>query len=307
MGTPAFALPSLEALVDAGHEVCGVVTREDRPKGRRLIVSPTPVKARAVELGLPVLTPRSLADPSFMSAARRIAPDLVAVVAYGAFLPRPLWEMPPRGTINLHPSLLPRWRGASPVQYAILSGDAETGVTVAHLCDRVDAGDIIARERLPILPGDTGGSLSSKLAEIGGRLLAEAVDVIDRGAAERSAQDEEAATYAPRLRKTDGLIDWRMPAREIVLRIRAFNPWPGAYTYVPRDGGKALVKILRAEASAGAGGKPGGIVECRRDGIRVGAGEGCVVVRVVQVEGKRPVDAGAFLCGRPGLEGGRLG
>jgi len=164
MGTPEFALPSLDALVRSGHEVCGVITRPDRRRGRNLPLSPPPVKQRAEELGLRVLQPAELDDPDLMDAVKNLSPDIIAVVAYGGFLPRSLWETPPRGAINLHPSLLPKYRGAAPIAHAILSGDAETGVTVAYIGERMDAGDIVAQERLEIRRDDTAGSLGRRLA-----------------------------------------------------------------------------------------------------------------------------------------------
>jgi methionyl-tRNA formyltransferase len=307
MGTPDFALPSLDALASSEQEVCGVVTQGDKRRGRNLVLSATPVKQRALALGFEVLQPGDLKDPGFTARVREMSPDLIAVVAYGSFLPRALWEMPPRGTINLHPSLLPKYRGAAPIQHAILNDEGETGVTVTYLGEKMDAGDIIEQERVAIRPDDTCESLGKLLAERGGILLLTAIRDIERGTAARVPQDEAAATFAGKIRKSEGLIDWTMPARSILLQVRAFYPWPGAYTRIPIRDTRVLLKILDAAAEPEGGAEAGVVAGCDHRGVRVGTGEGCLLIRRVQPEGRRAMDAGEFLCGYRDLVGARLG
>lgn len=307
MGTPEFALPSLEALAASEQYLCGVVTRPDRRSGRRLVPSPPPVKRRALELGLRVFQPDPIDSPAFINEVKALAPDLIAVVAYGSLLPRALWEMPPHGTINLHPSLLPRCRGAAPVQRAILDGLPETGVTVACVGERMDAGDIIAQEGERIFPEDTAETLGERLAKRGALLLLRAVRAIEKNETVRVPQNEAAATFAPKIRKSDGIIDWHAPAGEIARRVRAFQPWPGAYTHLFLGGRRVYLKILKAEADEGGRGEPGLIMRCNASGIRVGSGEGCLILKRLQPEGKRAMGADEFLRGHRDLEGLVLG
>ncbi|MCX6356904.1 MAG: methionyl-tRNA formyltransferase [Candidatus Aureabacteria bacterium] len=307
MGTPQFAVPSLEALAGSGGKPAAVITQPDQPQGRSLRVAPPPVKTRALSLGLDVLQPTNLADPGFMERITTLAPDLIAVVAYGVFLPRILWELPPRGTINLHPSLLPRYRGAAPVQHAILNGDAETGVTVAYLGEGMDAGDIIMQERVGIEPSDTGETLGQRLAVEGARLLLSAIQAIENGTALRVPQDGAAATQAPKLAKADGLINWRLSAESVLRRIRAFHPWPGAYTHFAVNGRRVRVKILDASVDRSGAGAPGTIAGCGSEGVRIGTGEGVLVVTMLQPEGKRVMSAAEFTIGCKGLEGSVAG
>lgn len=307
MGTPGFALPSLDALVEGGQELVAVATQPDRPRGRGLAVAAQAVKRRAVELGLRVLQPENPADARFVGEVRAMRPDLIAVAAYGGFLPEALWAFPPRGAVNIHPSLLPRYRGAAPIQRAILNGETETGVTVLYIGARMDAGDIIAQESVRIAAEDTGETLSARLAALGGRMLVEAVRSIEAGTAARTPQDESEATFAPRIVKSDGLIDWGAPALEIARMVRALRPWPGAFTFVPRRGGTRLLKILEASACEGEGGEEGRVVRCDSTGMRVAAGGGVVVVRTVQPGGGRAMTALEFARGTGGLTGVRLG
>ena len=304
MGTPEFAVPSLEALAQSDQELVAVVTREDMPQGRRLILSPPPVKQRALHLGLRVVQPAKLNDAAFMSEVRQLSPDLVAVVAYGAFLPKSLYELPPLGTINLHPSLLPKYRGAAPIQHAILNGDRETGVTVIYLSEEMDAGDIILQERVPIESADTSESLSNKLSLRGAHALLAAVKAIEKGTAKRVPQDGTGATFAPKISKEDGLIDWRLSAAELARRVRAFPPWPGTYTYLASGRGKMLLKVLEADSSPPAG-DAGVIIRCDGEGIHVGTGNGTLILRKVQPEGKKAMTAAQFTAGHRDLLGRR--
>lgn len=306
MGTPAFGVPSLDELARSGQEVVAVVTQEDRPRGRKLLSSPVPVKQRAVELGMRVLQPAKLTDPVFMDQMKGCAPDLIVVVAYGGFLPRALWGLPPRGAINLHPSLLPRYRGAAPIQHALLNGDTETGVTILYLGEGMDAGDIILQEKLPIAPADTAESLSVTLAAQGARALLRAVRAIEQGGAERMPQDESRVTFAPKLTKEAGAVDWSLPAIALERRVRAFHPWPGACTLYAFHGKKLRLKILEAMVVGGEG-DPGLVSRCDSDGIHVGTGSGMLVLTRVQPEGKRIMTAAQFSAGHRDLAGTRLG
>lgn len=307
MGTPEFALPSLDMLARSEHDVLAVVTQQDRPRGRRLVLTPPAVKRRAVELGLEVLQPAGLADAAFMNRIAAIGPDLIVVVAYGNYLPRSLWELPRHGTINLHPSLLPKYRGAAPIPRAILNGEHETGVTIMYVGEGLDEGDVIAQEKAPIPPAATCESLSIQLAEAGGRLLLKAVRDIERGTAARTPQDGSAATLAPKLSKAEGLIDWHLPAAELARRVRAFYPWPGAYAYLASQGKRLLLKILEAEPDAEGTGSPGVVAGFDERGIRVGAGRGCLILKTVQPEGKNRMTAAQFAAGRRDLVGMRMG
>lgn len=307
MGTPEFSLPALDALADAGHQLAVVATQPDRPRGRGRAAAAPPVKRRALDRGLRVLQPADPGDARFIETAREAGPDLIAVVAYGNFLPATLWGLPPRGTINLHPSLLPKYRGAAPIPHAILNGERETGVTVLYLSERIDAGDIIAQERVPIAADATGETLAALLAERGGALLAGAVRSIELGTAARTPQDESAATFAPKLGKADGLIDWRAPAEELARKVRALRPWPVAYTFFSAGSTPRMLRILEASACAGDSGETGRVFRCEGQGMRVGTGSGFLIVRRVQPEGGRAMTAAEFACGHRGIEGAMLG
>ena len=307
MGTPEFALPSLNAFAQSEHDILAVVTQQDKPKGRRLVPTPPAVKQRAIELGLKVLQPASLMDSGFMKQIADISPDLIVVVAYGNYLPRSLWELPRRGTINLHPSLLPKYRGAAPIPRAILDDEHETGVTIMYIGEGLDAGDIIAQEKVPIPPTATCESLGIQLAEAGGRLLLKAVCDIERGIAARRSQDGGAATLAPKVSKSEGLIDWSSLATELALRVRAFYPWPGAYTYFTSHGKRMLLKVLEADPDMEEAGSPGVVAHCDTRGIHVGAGKGCLILKAVQPEGKNRMTAAQFTAGHRDLAGMKLG
>ncbi len=300
MGTPEFALESLNRLA-AGEEVAAVITRPDRPAGRGRRPVPPPVKTRAEELGLRVLQPARLSSPEFLAAVGELKPELFVVSAYGRFIPASLLELAGRGGINLHPSLLPRYRGAAPIQWALINGEEETGVSVISVAERMDAGDIWARKTLKIAPEDNAATLSRKLAREGGILLAEVVGKIGRGEIAPRPQDEKLATLAPRLTKEDGRIDWFRPAGEIVNRVRGLCPWPGTFTTLPGRRGRTL-KILAAEAVGTEGGRPGEILRAEGEELVAAAGEGAVRIRELQLEGKRALPTGEFLRGcRPAV------
>ncbi|MBM3860361.1 MAG: methionyl-tRNA formyltransferase [Verrucomicrobia bacterium] len=291
MGSADLACPCLEALARLpNHEVVAVVTQPDRPKGRDLKLSPPPVKVAAEQLGLAVQQPPSMKDPAAQEALRASRPDLIAVVAYGQILPRAVLDLPPRGCINVHASLLPRWRGASPIQHAILAGDAETGVTTMFLNEKMDEGDIILQRVEPIRTDDTSGTLYDRLAKIGAELL---VEIVTGENLPRRPQDHSQATYARKLTKEDGRVNWTKPAIEIERMIRAFNPWPGAHTF----SGELMLKLWRSEIVAIGKDLPGKVL----DGFVVATGEGGLRVLEVQPSGKRRMGAAEFLRGHPQL------
>jgi len=315
MGTPQFALPSLRALHGAGYEIAAVYTRPDRPAGRGLRPRPPPVKELAQQLGLPVRQPESLRRPEALEELRALAPEVIVVCAYGQILRRPVLEIPPRGVLNVHPSLLPRHRGPSPIAAAILSGDAETGVTVMLMDEGMDTGPIIAQRSLPISPLDSAGSLAEKLSPLAAELLLETLPRWLRGEITPQPQDESRATVTRLLRKEDGAIDWALPAEEIWRRVRAFDPWPGAYTYL--DGEQ--LHIWAAWPLEGDSGAPPGTVvaltpeqaqrvppEAGRTAFAVQTGRGLLAVLRLQRAGRRALTAEEFLRGMPGLLGRRL-
>ncbi|NOY99105.1 MAG: methionyl-tRNA formyltransferase [Chloroflexi bacterium] len=291
MGSPDFAVPTLRALHE-NYPVVGVVTQPDRPSGRGRKLMPPPVKILADELGLPVVQPRRLREPEAMEQLRRFAPDLIVVAAYGQILRPDVLDLPPLGCINVHGSLLPRWRGAAPIQAAILAGDAETGITIMKMDAGVDTGPTLSQRAVPIAPDDTAGTLFEKMAPLGADLLIETLPGYLSGEIVPQPQDDERATYAPMLKKEDGRLDFSQPAADLARRVRAFNPWPG--TFFEWNG--ALLKVHRA--SVGEGKSPGvgsRIVVAGRPAV--GAGEGILILEVVQPAGKKPMPGKAFLSG----------
>ena len=305
-GTPEFAVPSLEMLAGGPHRLAAVYTRPDRPAGRGRRTAPSPVKSAAARLGLPVEQPESLRDPE---AGERLAahrPDLIVTAAYGLILPPDILSIPAAGCINVHASLLPRWRGAAPVQHALLAGDVETGATIMQMDAGVDTGAVLLARACPVRPDDTAGSLTDRLARIGAEVLGEAMTGIAAGRLAPRPQDESAATLAPRIRKADALMDWSRDAHDIERMVRAFDPWPIAFTFAGRE----PLRILRAEALAETDlhpPAPGTVVRAAADGIEVQAGTGRLRVRRLQRAGRRPVDAREFLNGRSLDAGQRLG
>jgi methionyl-tRNA formyltransferase len=245
MGSPAFALPSLRRLADAGHEIVGVFTQPDRPSGRGRRLTPPPVKELALERGLPVFQPRSISSGECVEQLRALTPDVGVIAAYGQILKQAVLDVPRLGVLNVHASLLPRWRGAAPVVAAILHGDAEAGASIMKVVRELDAGPVLAEHAIPIAPDDTAGRLTHRIAEIGADLLVDVLPAYERGDLRPRPQDESLATYAPQVKKSDALIDWeRDDADAIARQVRAYNPWPMAYTYL--DG--APFRIVEAVA-----------------------------------------------------------
>ena len=305
-GTPEFAVPSLRMLAAGPHRVAAVCTRPDRPAGRGRRMSQSAVKAAATELGLPVEQPENLRDPRAGGRLAAYRPDLVVVAAYGLILPPRILAMPPAGCINVHASLLPRWRGAAPVQHALLAGDDETGATIMRMDAGIDTGDIVLARRCPITPHDTAGTLTERLAHLGADALRDAIAGLADGRLVPRPQDESSATPAPRLGKSDARMDWSRDARHLERMVRAFDPWPIAFTFA----GTEPLRILAAEALAApapARHLPGTVIRCDAQGIEVQTGAGRLRVLRLQRPGKRPMNAREFLNGHRLAPGERLG
>jgi methionyl-tRNA formyltransferase len=295
MGTPEFAVGSLAALLDLGNalEVVAVVTQPDKPKGRGQALAFPPVKALALERGVPVLQPAKLRTPPFSETLRALAPDLCVVTAYGKILPPDLLAVPRLGCLNVHASLLPRFRGAAPIQWAIAHGDAETGVCLMVMDEGLDTGPVLACRRQPIAADETSAGLHQKLAALGGQLLREELPRYLRGELRAVPQPAEGAVYAPMIEKDDGRLDFTRPARELERRVRAFTPWPGAFTQL--EG--ARLKVHRAAVGEGRG-EPGTLLAAGPAGLEVACAEGSLRLLEVQPEGKRAMSAADFLSGR---------
>jgi methionyl-tRNA formyltransferase len=292
-GTPDFAVKSLEALVHSHHEVAGVVTQPDRPKGRGREVVPSPVKRLAQERGLSIFQPEKASLPEFVQTLHSLSPDLIVVAAYGEILKRDVLQAPVHGSINVHASLLPKYRGSSPIQAAIVAGDEATGVTIIQMDEQMDTGDILGQVEVPIGVNDTASTLHDKLAQVGARLLVETVDRIERGTVVRTPQDDEVATYTKRLRKEDGAIDWNVPAEKLHSFVRAMNPWPVAHT----RGGKLRVWMTSVPSEQLETAEPGTVMRAEEDGLLVATLDGAVRIERIQVAGSRPMSAEEFLRG----------
>lgn len=304
MGTPDFAVPSLEALAATGaYDIALVITQPDRPAGRGRAVQPSPVKVTAERLGLPVWTPDSLRGESAQARLREVAPDVQVVVAYGEILRPAILDIPPRGTLNVHASLLPKYRGAAPIAGALLAGERETGVTIMLLDPGMDTGPILSQRAIPIGPEETAGTLHDRLARLGAELLVETLPRWLAGEIEPRPQDHSQATVTRMLSKEHGRLDWNRPAVELANQVRAFDPWPGTFT-VWR--GKIL-KVLTARALDRPVTAPPGTVERVDGGVAVATGEGWLLLESVQLAGKRPQPVETFIRGQPEFVGSRLG
>lgn len=298
-GTPAFAAVALQALIDAGHTVTLVLTQPDRPAGRGLKPRASPVKQLADDKGIAVLQPATLKDEAVIAAIASERPDAMIVAAYGLMIPARVLALPRLGCLNIHASLLPRWRGAAPIQRALLAGDTETGVTILQMNEALDAGPILLQEATPIAPHDTAQTLHDRLAEIGARLIVRALGTPLRP----QPQDESLATYAPKIDKSEARIDWTHSAELIERKVRAFNPHPGAYTTLEGT----VLKIWAARVERGAVVPPGEVAECSEAGIVVGCGADALRITEVQRAGGRRLSAQAFLAGHRLAAGTRLG
>jgi methionyl-tRNA formyltransferase len=298
-GTPEFAVPSLSALLAASpHTVVGVVTQPDRPRGRGHKTSDAPVKARAVETGVPILQPERMKDPAFLDALSALSADLGVVAAYGRILTDAILAVPRLGMINVHASLLPRWRGAAPVHRTVIAGETSTGVTIMRVVKALDAGPTIVKEHHPIGPDDTSVDVERALAHIGARLVVAVVDLMARNNASEWPQDEALATYAHRLTKDDGVIDWSWSAARIHNLIRGLHPWPHAFSFV--QGKRVILRrsaVETSDADRVVLDPPGKILEADPDRLTVATGSGVLRIVEIQPEGKRPMGVREFLAG----------
>jgi methionyl-tRNA formyltransferase len=302
-GTPEFAVPSLRALIASRHPIVGVVTQPDRPRGRGQRVSDSPVKQAAYEHNLDLLQPDRLRDDKFVSQFAQWAPDLGIVAAYGKLITDDLLRIPKHGMINVHASLLPKYRGAAPVHRAIMNGDSETGITIMRVVKALDAGAMFAKSKRAIGPEETSADVERDLAQLGAPLLMRVVEQIASGTAHEEPQDESTSTYASRLTKEEGLMDWTLPAASLHNRVRGLYPWPHAYTYL--EGARLIVLKTRVDDRP-AMDAPGTIVGVTRDEIEVSTGSGRLALLNVQPEGRRPMHVRDFLAGRPLSPGLRL-
>jgi methionyl-tRNA formyltransferase len=304
MGTPSFAVPTLQAIHESEHELIGVVTQPDRPRGRGRKVRISPVKELAMALRLPVIQPHTTKDNAFIGEVRRMSPDLIVVAAYGRILTRDLLNIPPLGCINIHASLLPKYRGAAPIQWAIVNGERKTGVTIMKMDEGMDTGDILMVQEVEIRDEDTAQSLHDRLARVGAGLIVKAMDGLEKKTLQSIPQNHRQASYAPQLGKEDGLIDWSLEARAILNRIRGFNPWPGAFTYLKGSRLKIFNgEVIHEEARE----EPGTVVQSGPKGVKVTTGKGSLLIKEVQLEGRKRMPMGEFIIGneiRPGTKMG---
>lgn len=300
MGTPDFSVGTLEALVEAGHDVCLVVTQPDKPKGRGKEMQFTPVKEAAVKHGIPVFQPRRVREPECVEELRKYNADVCVVIAFGQILPKEILELTPYGCMNVHASLLPAYRGAAPIQWALISGEKVTGITTMQMDEGLDTGDMLLKVEVPITNEDTGETLHDKMAEAGAKLAVETLAQMEKGLLKPEKQGETTTPYAKMLKKEMGNIDWTKPADEIERLVRGMNSWPSAYTKWENK----VMKIWRAaveekdtQAAAGT------IVEVTKDSFSIQTGKGLLVVKELQIPGKKRMDAGAFLRGYQIAEG----
>ena len=308
MGTGEIGLPSLRFLLDTpGYEVLAAVTQPDKAAGRKLELRASAIKLLALERNLPVLQPLKLRAPESVAQLAELQPDAIVVMAYGQILPRSILELPRLACLNLHASLLPRHRGAAPIQAAIEAEDAVTGITVMYMAEGLDTGDILLEKAIPIRRRDTGGSLHDRLGIVAAEGLSEALPLLARGRAPRVAQDESRATYAAKLTRENGEIAWTESAEKIERKIRAMNPWPAAHTQLPTADGPRMLKVFSAIRHRKDSGAVGVVLRADRRGILVGAGVGAVLLREVQMEGRKRMSARDFLAGHPITPGTILG
>lgn len=302
MGTPDFAVPPLAALVKAGYEVTAVITQPDKPKGRGKTLLPTPVKEEAMKYEITVYQPQKVRDPEFVEVLKNLAPDMIVVAAFGQIIPKEILDMPKYGCINIHASLLPKYRGAAPIQQAVIDGEKESGVTIMKMGMGLDTGDMISQAVVTLSEDETGGSLFDRLAETGASLLIQTIPSIENGTATYTKQPEESPTpYAAMITKKMGLLDFSRNAEVLERLVRGMNPWPSAYTYLNNK----TLKVWKAVVEDAESGKvaPGTIVGVDKKGIHVACGEKILVLQEVQLEGKKRMETDAFLRGYQVTEG----
>lgn len=294
MGTPDIAVPTLKTLIQSKHNVVGVVTQPDKPKGRGKAIGCSPVKETALQYDLPIYQPVKVREESFVETIKEIAPDVIIVIAFGQIIPKSILELPKYGCINIHASLLPKYRGAAPIQWAIIDGETKTGLTTMYMEEGLDTGDMLLKEEVDIAEDETGGSLHDKLAQLGGSLILKTLDAVENGTIVRVKQDDSQSTYVSMLDKKMGYIDFSKSAEEIERLIRGLNPWPSAYTGLD---GKTL-KIWKADVlEEERAGETGEIVEVRKDAVLIKTGMGTLALKEVQLEGKKRMETEAFLRG----------
>jgi methionyl-tRNA formyltransferase len=299
-GTPEFAVPSLKALLNSKHEILAVVTQPDRRSGRGRHIKPSPVKNEAEKAGLLILQPQKIKEPDFIDKLKRLNPPVIVVVAYGQILPPEIIHLPEYGCVNVHASILPKYRGAAPINWAIINGETTTGITTILMDEGMDTGPVLLQEETEIKPDDTAGTLSQRLSEIGASLLIRTLEGLVHGSIKPVPQTGE-ATYAPILKKSDGVIQWSKSAQEISNFVRGMNPWPGAYCFMNNE----RFKIFKAIPFSG-NGKPGVIVKVTKDELLVGTGKGRLSIKEIQPSGKPVMPVKAFLQGRKLKEGMRF-
>ena len=306
MGTPDFAVPVLQSLINSRHEVVAVVTQPDRPKGRGKNMQFSPVKEGALAHNIPVMQPVNVSVPEVIDELRAYEPELIVVVAFGQFVTKKIREMPKYGCINVHASLLPKYRGAGPIQWAVINGEKESGVTTMYMCREIDKGDMLLKDTVMLDPKETGDSLHDKLSMMGGPLLLKTIDQLEDGSAVRIPQCEEESTYAPKLEKTMGNIDWTMDADRIERLVRGLNSWPGTFTKIH---GKTVkiwdcdVVCQEALTESQAAAEPGTVIISEKDQLIVKAGNGALSLRMLQPEGKKNMTVDAYLRGYPIAQG----
>lgn len=299
MGTPDFAVPSLESLIKEGYNVVGVVTQPDRPQGRKKILTPTPVKEAALQYGLPVLQPQRMRSPEAVEELAALSPDLIVTAAYGQILPAAVLEMPKYGCLNVHGSLLPKYRGGAPIQRSIINGEKETGITLMYMAEGLDTGDMIAKSVVPIEDEDTSGTIFEKLSIAGSKLLIEQLPLVLDGTADRIPQNDEESTYARNLSREDERIDWSASSREVFNRVRGLVPFSGGFTLWNEEVFKIweIAKPTQAGAGSSSGVVPGTVLHLSGNGIEVKTGDGSVLLTRVQPAGKKAMEASEFIRG----------
>ncbi len=302
MGTPEFACPTLQLLMERGENVIAVVTQPDRPKGRGQKEEPPPVKLLAQQHGIPVFQPLKVRTPESVARIRELAPELIVVVAFGQILPQSLLDIPPRGCINVHSSLLPRYRGAAPLNWVIINGESETGVTTMLMDAGLDTGDMLLVKRTPIDPEENASSLHDRMALLGAEALAETLDLLTAGKLVPVKQDDSRTCYAPLMKKETGEIDWNKTPLQIKNLVRGVTPWPGAFTRL----NLLLLKVYRVRIAQGSG-EPGVVLAAGKEGIEVACSEGSIIIEELQLEGKKRLAARDFLAGYALPSGLRLG
>ncbi len=304
MGTPEFAVPSFEALLSSGHQVVGVVCQPDRPKGRGHQVVAPPVKLVAERAGIPVLQPLKIRTPDFLQALSSWQPDVIAVTAYGRILHAPILQLPPMGCVNVHGSLLPKYRGAAPVQWAVINGETETGITTMLMDEGMDTGAMLLQAKVEILPEDTSGTLAPRLAALGGQLLINTLAQLQAGTLVPTKQDDHQATMAPLLKKEDGLMVWTLSAMSLANRVRGLAPWPGAHTFLGDERWNIWKAVPHASATTDV---PGTIVTVSKQSIVVTTGDGLLEISEIQTANSKRMTVAQFLAGHRVTVGQQLG